>query len=145
MAFLDFIKNRQQQAASPQEQKPETTKQPQTAREMYAQQDAPEKATQAPLTPEVKAQADRAMETLDKSSFHLRSQSAASPSETGGNSEPMRQNAVNQDKAAPALSPTTEQMGKVAEKESAAPSNEPAKEQPQKSQARRHDRGGWER
>ena len=140
MAFLDFIKHRQT------EQKPEPPKQPQTAREMYAAQNAQEKVSQNPLTPEVKAQADRAMKSLDQGSFHLQSQSApAAPTETGGHSEPMRQKAVNQNVEAPALSPTTEHMGKVAEKGSSAPSNEPAKEQPQKSQTRQHDRGGWER
>jgi hypothetical protein len=112
MAFLDFIKNRQAEQKSAQ-QTPK--QQPQTAREMYAAKDAQEKTNQKPLTPEIKAQADRVLGRAEQASSFLQSSSApSSGGETRG--EPMRQKQMNQDKAAPALSPTTEQVGKVAEK-----------------------------
>ena len=141
MAFLDFIKTRKQQAPGETPQPPN----PQTAREMYTQRDAQEKASAKPISPEVKAQADRVMQTLDKGSFHLRAEPAPAPSSgTGGNSEPMRQKALSQEHVAFLLSPTTTQVGRVAETPSEAPSKDSA-ERPARPQSPSKSRGGWER
>lgn len=142
MAFLDFIKNRQRQRDIETPQQPN----PQTARELYAQRDAQEKASAKPISPEVKAQADRVMETLDKGSFHLRTEPAAAPSSfTGGNSEPMRQKALSQAHVAFLLSPTTTQVGRVAETPSEVPSKDSIDQQPARPQSPSKSRGGWER
>lgn len=125
MVFLDFVKNRPSETQEFAPEQALQTQQPRTSREMYAAQHAQEKTNRQPASPEVKAQADRAMETLNESSFHIRPQCwSASPSEVG-HSEPMRRNAVNQDKIAPALSRATEEAGRVADRTQSAPYNEP--------------------
>ncbi len=136
MAFLDFVKNRQagqQQAVAgnTQEQKP------QTAKEMYTQQAAQEKATQKTVDqiPDAdKAKAKEVGERIDKATQHLQKNAPAQPSvpaDGTGSPEPMRQNMTAQDKSAPSLSPTSAQKGTPAtEKSAASPSTEaPAKPQ----------------
>jgi hypothetical protein len=142
MAFLDFIKNRQQQPG------PETSQEqgPRNAREMYAQREAQDQAALKPISPEVKAQADRVMGRLDSGSFHLRTETAQSPSAGGGgNSEPMRQKALNQDHIAFLLSPTTSQVGRVAEAPSQTPSKDSVEQKSPQSPSPSHKRHGRER
>src|ERR1017187_10863634 len=101
MAFLDFMKNRnasQQQSVAnkPQDQKPET------AKEMHTRQAAHEKAAERPITPEIKAQADRAMATINKASQHLQPQPApAAPDSGSPTAQLQKQN--HQEKAQAAL------------------------------------------
>jgi hypothetical protein len=143
MAFLDFIKRRNQPA--PAEQKPETQA-PRTARELYALRDAQEKATANPISPGVKAQADRALERVDKGSFYLRAEASQAQAPTGGShSEPMRQNQLSQEHVAFLLSPTTAQVGKVAESPSEGRSKESPEKQASPTQAPSKSRDGWER
>jgi hypothetical protein len=159
MAFLDFIKNRQSEQQTPlQETKPEHAK-PATAREMYAQQDAQEKANRTELTPDVKSKADEVMQAVNQASLSAQTQSPSSPSEGGGSSTPMRQAEMNQDKTAPALSPTTEQVGRpanepnhnqptpddIVHQERSQKTQESARDQAQRSQSQERSRGGWER
>src|ERR1700728_630123 len=114
MAFLDFIRNSQEQSAdqSSQSQKPET------AREMYARevgQGAPGQRTVGELPEAAREQAREIGARLDKATQHLR-QDAAAPSpapESTGSPEPMRQSMMGQDNPAPALSPTSAQRGAV--------------------------------
>jgi hypothetical protein len=113
MAFLDFVNNRQaaqQQsvAQTSQEQKPET------AKEMYARQDTKEQAAAKPITPEIKAQADRAMATMNKASEHVQSPAKRTAPETGSAPQAQLQNQSRQDKAQEALSPTDGAAGKTA-------------------------------
>jgi hypothetical protein len=113
MAFLDFVNNRQaaqQQAVAQksQEQKPET------AKEMYARQDTKEQAATKPITPEIKAQADRAMATMNKATEHVQSPAKQPAPETGSAPQAQLQNQSRQDKAQEALSPTDGASGKTA-------------------------------
>jgi hypothetical protein len=140
MAFLDFIKNRnasQQQSVAnkSQEQKPET------AKEMYSRQAAQERADRKPV--EQIPQADKAAaksvgERIDKATQHLREQRPAqsSPGDSASSPEPMRQNMMNQDKAAPALTPTSAQAGTPAVDKAApeASKGAPAKTQEKPAQ-----------
>lgn len=114
MAFLDFINNRQESqqrsvAQKSQEQKPET------AKEMYARQDAQEKtAASKPITPEIKAQADRAMATMNKASEHVQSPAKRTAPEPGSAPQAQLQNQSRQDKTQESLSPTDGASGKTA-------------------------------
>jgi hypothetical protein len=114
MAFLDFIRNRQEQSAeqSSQSQKPET------AREMYARQAEQGAARQRSVgeLPEAdKTQAREIGARLDKATQYLRqdSEAPAPAPDSTGSPEPMRQNMMGQDNAAPDLSPTNAQRGAV--------------------------------
>jgi hypothetical protein len=124
MAFLDFIRNRQEQSAAQPSQTPET------AREMYAreaEQRPTGQRTVGELPEAAKEQAREIGARLDRATQHLRQDSAAtSPSpESTGSPEPMRQSMLGQDNAAPALSPTSAQRGAVGhEQESSASSRE---------------------
>jgi len=113
MALLDFIKNRQESqqhsaAQTTQEQKPET------AKEMYTRQDAQEKTASKSITPEIKAQADRAMTTMNKASEHVQSPAKRTAPETGSAPQAQLQNQSRQDKSQEALSPTDGTAGKTA-------------------------------
>lgn len=59
MAFLDFVKNREAEHQKLAQGQPAERQQPQTAREIYARKDAQKKANQKPISPAVKAQAER--------------------------------------------------------------------------------------
>jgi hypothetical protein len=157
VALLDFIQNRNQQSGPSQDQNAQMAK-PQTAREMYAAQDAQEQTNRKPLTPGVKSQADQVMEAVGKHQFQEHGGAATGNRES--HDEPMRQNAVNQDKTAHALSPTTEQVGKVADSQTAPSPNRATPDdivaeermkateksrQQAPSQQPRPERGGWER
>ncbi len=141
MAFLDFINNRQESqqqsvAQTSQEQKPET------AKEMYARQDAQAKASAKQITPEIKAQADRATATMNKATEHVQSPAKRTAPETGSAPQAQLQNQSRQDKAQEALSPTDGASGKTAlqDKEKAP---EKAPQRAQQTMPRRPP--SWER
>ena len=123
MALLDFIKNRQTQPPAPKTQ-------PETAKAMYAREASQEKASQpspASLSPDQQAKVKEVQATMQKASHSLGQTSpSASPTEGTANPQPMVQRATNQDKAAPALSPTSAQAG-VRSHEQEKPSPSPAK------------------
>jgi hypothetical protein len=149
MGFTDWIKNRNasQQASvaeNSQQQKPET------AKEMYSREAAQEKANAKPITPEIKAQADRVTATMDKATQHMSQNSgapSAAPSDGASSPQPMRQNMTGQDKTAPALSPTSAQRGQT-EKDSPGKSNAPAETQTKaadRAQTLPRPKPSWER
>src|ERR1035441_1085808 len=113
MAFLDFVRNRQQQPAQEQAQ----NQKPETANDSYALQALQEKADARPITPAIKAQADRALATMNKASQHVDSQSKAGASESSGSPQVQLQKQNNQDKTQEALSPTDNAAGKTAVQE----------------------------
>jgi hypothetical protein len=125
MGFLDFIKNRQQQASP--EQTP--NQRPDAAKEM---QTRPEQKSVAQIPEAEKSKAKELGARIDRAGQDVGS-NASEPSPAGGASspEPMRQNMTGQDSAAPALSPTSGQLGKtVNEQDKPAPAdNAPAKTQ----------------
>jgi hypothetical protein len=110
MAFLDFVRNRQQQPAQEQAQ----NQKPETAKDMYARQAVQEKADARPITPAIKAQADRALATMNKASQHVDPQSKAGASESSGSPQAQLQKQNNQDKTQEALSPTDNAAAKTA-------------------------------
>jgi hypothetical protein len=122
MALLDFIKNRQtQQQSSAPEAKPET------AKEMYARESVQQKLSEkspASLSPDQQAKVREVQATMQQATHSPdQTHSPASPSEGATNPQPMAQMATNQDKAAPALSPTAAQTGtRSHEHENARPS-----------------------
>ncbi|HUN56492.1 MAG TPA: hypothetical protein VMU41_00115 [Candidatus Binataceae bacterium] len=122
MALLDFIKNRQtQQQSSAPEAKPET------AKEMYARESVQQKSSEkspASLSPDQQARVREVQATMQQAAHSPdQTSSPASPSEGATNPQPMAQMTMNQDKAAPALSPTTAQTGtRSHEHENASPS-----------------------
>jgi hypothetical protein len=90
---------------------------------------------------------------LDKATQHLRQSAPAqtpTPSDSASGPEPMRQRMTGQDREAPALSPTTAQMGQTArEQEAGTPSQEQRPSTPAKTQSRpqtiARTRPSWER
>ena len=154
MALLDFIKNRnngQQQAAAEntQPQKAET------AKEMYTREAAQDKANAKPLDTmpaDQQAKALAVKERLEKATQHRESNAPApspTPSDSASSPQTGRQNMTGQDRAAPALSPTTEQAGKTKSEvpdksaESPAKSPAPSSDRSQQTMARRPP--SWER
>jgi hypothetical protein len=101
MAILDFIKNRQQQAA-----KPAQARAPQTALTTPAKQDVSKVVPASEL-----AKAREIGERLKKASMQV--QTGKSAEQTGGNAA-LLQNQNNQDKVQPAMSPTDRFAGKTA-------------------------------
>jgi len=114
MALLDFIKNRN---AAPQQDASQERKQempsPQTAKQMYAAQAAQDKAAEKPITPEIKAQADRILATVREP--QQQTPLAAAPIAAGdGSNHAQLQKQTNQDNVQAALSPTDAAAGKTA-------------------------------
>jgi hypothetical protein len=150
MAFLDFIKNRQAQQQSVAQPKPET------AREMYSRQAEQVRTTQKPVQQMSDAEKMRAREAgarLDKATQHLRQSAPAqtlTPSDSASGPEPMRQNMTGQEREAPALSPTTAQLGQTANEKGVPEhsqeerTNAPAKTQ-NRPQTIARTRPSWER
>lgn len=139
MALLDFIKRNapQQQSVAnkSQEQKPET------AKEMYTREAVQEKAEQRPITPEVKAQADRATAAMEKATQHVTPNSTPAPAE-GGTNNAQLQKQSHQDKAQSSMSPTDGAAGITAAQEK-QPAPEKTTHRPQQTVARRPP--SWER
>lgn len=137
MAILDFIKNRnaaqqQDSASKSQEQKHET------AKEMYTRQESQAKASHQPMDrmpQEQQAKVEEIKGTLQKATQHMERGGGApssAPVEGSTNPQPMRQNAMSQEKAAPALSPTSAQKGTPAtEREQPSKPQEKPAQRPQ--------------
>jgi hypothetical protein len=147
MAFLDFIRNRsasQQQSAQQQSQSPK----PENAKQMYARQDAQERANSKPvdrLPPDQRAQVDAIRAKLDKATQHMGG-NAQSHAQTEGHNdtrEAARQNMTAQDKNAPALSPTSAQHGKTAH--DVRPSQESTEKTQPRQQTISRPKPSWER
>jgi hypothetical protein len=112
MAFLDFMKNQQTQQQSAAQQTAQ--QKPETAREMYARQAAQDKQTlnsPAQMPADQQAKAAEIGARLQQATRHLEPEAPSSSPIGGNTSQPMAQKALNQDKVAPMLSPTTEQVG----------------------------------
>jgi hypothetical protein len=157
MPFLDFIsKNRQTFQQEPVAKKTQEQK-PDTAKEMYTRQSAQEKVNQKPreqLPQEQKAELAEVKARLEKATQHIGQNAPASspsPPDSASTPQPMRQNMTGQDKAAPALSPTSAQAGQPAtEKNAPEPSNESQAKTPEKAAGRTQQtlprpRASWER
>ena len=144
MSFLEFIKNRQTQRVSSLPSQPK----PETAKEMYSQQAIQEKTAAKPLDRIPAAQ----MEQVDgiKADLQRATQSASpnalpaapAPGDATANPQPMAQMSMNQDKAAPALSPTSAQAGARGHEQESGAKPEKVPERPQ-TIARRPP--SWER
>jgi hypothetical protein len=139
MALLDFIKNGQQQSAtqSSQNQKSET------AKEMYTREAAREKSAVKPMDqmpPDQQGKVEAIREKLQKATQHIQQNAPAqqgAPTDSTARPEPMRQNMVSQDKAAPALSPTSGQAGVTAAGKSAATPSQDSSAKSQEKSAQR--------
>lgn len=138
MALLDFIKNRNAQTQQPAAENTQAQK-PETAKQMYTRQASEVKVAQRPITPEIKAQADRATAAMEKATQHQQAHSAPAPE--GSSNTAHLQNQNQQDKTQAALSPTDDAKGKTAGQEK-QPKPEKAPERPQ-TIARRPP--SWER
>ena len=140
MALLDFIKNRQaQQQSKEQAAQPK----PETARNMYARQGEQERASSRPMDqmpPQQQAKVEEVKAQLQKATQHLDQQAPANapaPADATASPQPMRQNMMAQDKAAPAQSPTSAQLGQTAnDKCPSAPSREGQSRTQESSQQR---------
>ena len=119
MAFLDFIKNRQEQRPVGEQQSQQ--QQPETAKQMYSREAAQEKAT-APsvrnLSPEQLAEArdigSKLQPTTSPDPTNPSPSSSApteAPSGAPDNQQPMKQLSMSQEKGAPDLSPSSAQLG----------------------------------
>ena len=149
MALLDFMKNRNNQqqdvAQKPQEQTPVTAKQ------LYTRQDAQERASQKPvdqLPPAQQQKLDEVKARLEKATQHVGNDTPPSPPNAGGSASPqaLRQNMSGQDKAAPALSPTSEHAGATAKEQSATKQSEsPSKATDSQTQTIARRPPSWER
>jgi hypothetical protein len=144
MGILDFIKNRQ---AQPQPAAPQT--QPETAKQMYAREAVQDKAaakspSQMPADQRAKvAEVSAKMQAHTMGAEQTAQSVSAAPADATANPQPMKQASMQQDNAAPALSPTTAQAGtQEAENKSPAPSQSKSQEQV-KTMARRPP--SWER
>ncbi len=137
MAFLDFLKKRQQQTTQP---KPEQPK-PETAKQMYTREAAAESAAVKPISPEIKAQAARVMATMDKASQYAQPPSPRIAPETAGSPAAQLQNQHGQGKTQVALSPTDGASGKTVTQDRVRPLETPSPKQ--QTVARRPP--SWER
>jgi len=147
MAFLDFIKNRQSQ-----QQPSESAAKPETAKEMYTREAGQEKPAFKPneLSQSDKASLTKAQELYQQGTSQGKdSPQVPAPAPEGATSQqPMAQMSMNQEKAAPALSPTSAQTGtRTNEQEApASPDNAQSQSRSQeqaKTMARRPP--SWER
>jgi hypothetical protein len=154
MALLDFIKNRQGQSPTAEQQSQQ--QKPETAKEMYTRQATQERADQKPVQqiPEAdKSQAKELGARLDKATQHIQQSAPAltpAPADSTGSPQPMAQKMMNQDTAAPALSPTSAQSGtRESQQEAPAPSGESQTKAQGQSQDRAQTiartRPSWER
>ena len=113
--FIEWIKNRnaarqQSVAEKPQERKPET------AQEMYTREAAQQRASEKPITPEIKAQADRAAGAF-REGMQRPSQSRPAAPESSGSPTAQLQKQDGQEKTQAALSPTDGTAGKTPSQE----------------------------
>src|SRR5579871_3033888 len=110
--FLGFIRDRHsQQASETPQQKPET------AKEMYSRQAVGPSKSVRNLSQAQRTEAKEIGSELRQATQEISSTStspAAAPAPVGSNPEAMRQKMMQQDNAAPSLSPTTAQRGVTA-------------------------------
>jgi hypothetical protein len=128
---------------------------PENAKQKYAREAVQEKANLTPMDrmpPDQQAKVDKIKATLEKATRHIdRNGQTPSPTppDANGGREVVRQNMSGQEKAAPALSPTSAQSGKTAQEKSPAPSQEPPAKTPEKPRTRPQTlprpRPSWER
>jgi hypothetical protein len=139
MAFLDFISNRQGQRPAGEQQS--QRQKPEAAKEMNtrgaAQQNAPAKQFEN-MRPDQQAKVKEA-QTLFRQGTQEMAQApsvrAQAPADSTESPQVMAQKSMNQDKAAPALSPTSAQKGtRATEKESAAPAQDASTQSKERSQ-----------
>lgn len=148
MALLDFIKDRGAQtlAAEPQSQQ----QQPETAKQMYTRQAAQEQAAAKPselVRPDQQARLAEAQGLYNKGTQEMTQSAPAAtpaPQEGTANPQPMRQQMMGQERAAPDLSPTSAQASARAQdvEGQSGPANAPAQSQ-QRTIARPEP--SWER
>ncbi len=139
MAFLDFINNRQgQRAAGEQQSQPQKSE---PTREMNTrgtgQENAPAKQFEN-MRPDQQAKVAEA-QSLFRQGMQETAQAPSAPAQAPADStespQVMAQKSMNQDKAAPALSPTSAQKGmRATEKDSPAPSQDASSQSKERSQ-----------
>lgn len=151
MAFLDFVKNRQQSQSAEQSQQSK----PETAKEMYSRETSQSTAgakSMQQMPPEQQAKVAEISGKLQQATQHMGQAEAPSSAPQDGTTspQPMAQKMTSQDKAAPALSPTSMQAGtRSTEQEAPASSEATSKsetksaQQTQKTMARTSP--SWER
>jgi hypothetical protein len=137
MAFLDFINNRQGQrpAAEQQSQQQSQQQKPETTREMNVPQ-SQKSVAQIPDSEKSKARELGArIDTLAQNAQQKAPAQTQAPEGGASGPEPQRQMMTGQDKAAPALSPTSAQRGTPAtEKDAPAPSQDTSSQSTERSQ-----------
>ncbi|HTR34979.1 MAG TPA: hypothetical protein VMH80_03705 [Bryobacteraceae bacterium] len=151
MAFLVFLKKRQQQTAQPKPQQPK----PETAKQMYTREAAqqPRQNALESLSGAERGRLDEIKARIEKATQHAGHDSPAreaSVADTPVTQQPMRQNMTAQDKSTPAMSPTSAQAGMTSVESGASvrPTATPKVQQktsqkPQQTIAR--PRPSWER
>jgi len=146
VALLDFIKNRNQQPSEAPEQKNETYKQSKTneaelERANARPVDQGMSPRQEALMADARQQWRNATQQPEKSST-----ASPAPADEAANPQPMAQKMENQDKASPALSPTTMQAGaRESEKEAPAPSAESQQKSQERTPTIARPTPSWER
>jgi translation initiation factor IF-2 len=102
---------------------------------MYTRQAAQERTAQQSMDrmpAGQQARVEAIKQRLESATRHISPEQSQAPipADNSGSREAMRQNMTAQEKAAPALSPTSAQVGKTAEKSGQAPSEERAAKGP---------------
>jgi hypothetical protein len=125
MAFLDFVKSRQQSQSAEQSQQSK----PETAKEMYSREASQEKAgskSMQQMPPEQQAKVAEISGKLQQATQHMGQTEAPSAGTQDGaaSPQPMAQKMASQDKAAPSLSPTSMQAGTRSTEQEAPASSE---------------------
>jgi hypothetical protein len=147
MALLDFIKNRGGQRAVGEQQSQQQT--PETAKQMHTREALEEKATAKPVSQIPEDQRAKAAEVGEKIQAAIKVQGPDNvpdpPSGGASSAQPMRQQMMSQDKAAPAMSPTSAQAGVTeTEQKSNAPS-QAQESSPSRQQTIARPAPSWER
>jgi hypothetical protein len=115
MALFDFISNRDGQRTASEQQSQQ--QRPETYKEQKTREAAEEKVTAKPISqlpPDRQAQVDAVKSDLQKATQNQEQSavvSAPTPQDGATSPQPMMQKSMNQDKVAPASSPTSAQAG----------------------------------
>jgi hypothetical protein len=134
MAFLDFVKSRQQ-SQPPEQSQPSK---PETAKEMYsreASQSTASAKSMQQMPPEQQAKVAEISGKLQQATQHMGQAEApaVAPQDSTASPQPMAQKMTSQDKAAPSLSPTSMQVGARSTEQDAPASSEPSSKTESKS------------
>jgi hypothetical protein len=146
MPFLDFIKNRGQAVSAPANE--QSGPGPETAKQMYTREAAQAKETTRPIS-EMSRESLAEVQSIGAGMKPTPTEpdpqapppaaptSAPAPSDGADNQQPMKQVSMAQDKTAPALSPSSAQMGMkdVEGPGSPAPSPSPSPAPPKPSRS----------